>query len=365
MSTAHANLYNHLAHLIAIPSVSGEEIPADEIIMYTATVLEKAGMHVTTFKNDSFPSLVATSIEDSKHPKLLLAAHLDVVPADFDQFTLRQEAGRLYGRGTLDMKFAAACFLEAASQLQEHMGELDFGIMLTTDEEVGGEHGVNYLLQQGYRTDVCLLPDGANNWRVEAQAKGAWAIHAAARGKTGHGSQPWQGENAIEKILGFIAELRRVIPPAKEHTDTTMVVSMIEGGHALNQIPDFASVTLDLRFLGSSTRQELERIVQAAAIPHGVELATKMEAIPVELDLSLPALQVWEDIVEEVRGESNGNYALSFGASDARYFTVYDIPTIVTYPEGEGLHSKEEWIGEKAFYQFYECVVAYVKAIAG
>ena len=143
---AHTNVYNHLAQLVVMPTVAGEEIPADESVMHCSGILQTAGMQVTTFKKEGFASLVATSRKDQKHPKVMLVGHLDVVAAALDQFELRREDGKLYGRGVLDMKFAVACFLETAVTLKDRMDEFDFGIMLTTDEEVGGECGVNFLL---------------------------------------------------------------------------------------------------------------------------------------------------------------------------------------------------------------------------
>ena len=358
-------VYDHLDRLIAIPSVSGDEATSAQVIKYCEEVLQKAGMHITTFKDGGFSSLVATSRPDVKKPKLLLGAHLDVVPGDEALFTLRREDGRLYGRGVLDMKFAGACFLQVATELAGKMADYDFGIMLTTDEETSGEHGVKYLLEQGYGCEVCLLPDGANNWRVEAVAKGSWQIRVNAKGKSAHGAQPWLGDSAIDKLLAFLHEATTMIPAPGKHADTTMVVSQLQGGEAPNQVPDSASASLDIRFLGKGVKEALEDMFTTLATAHDVEITTAMYARPVELDLTLSALQVWEDIIEKVRGEPNGDYALSFGASDARFFAEHNIPSIVTYPTGTGGHSDHEWIGEQDLYQFYECSLEYVKKLTG
>jgi succinyl-diaminopimelate desuccinylase len=358
-------VYDHLDRLIAIPSVSGIEPDSDQVITYCEEVLKKAGMHVKTFKDGGFSSLVATSRPDVKKPKLLLAAHLDVVPGDESLFKLRREDGRLYGRGVLDMKFAGACFLQVATELADTLADYDFGIMLTTDEETSGEHGVKYLLEEGYGCEVCLLPDGANNWRVEAVAKGVWRVEVTAKGRSAHGAQPWLGDSAIDKLLAFLHEATTLIPAPGKHADTTMVVSMLQGGEAANQVPDSASATLDIRFLGIAVKQALESMLTTAAIAQDVEITTAMYARPVELDLTLSALQVWEEIIEKVRGQPNGDYALSFGASDARFFAEHNIPSIVTYPTGEGGHSDHEWIGEKDLYEFYESTLEYVKVLTG
>lgn len=364
-TTAYQNVYTHLERMIAMPTISGEEIPADEIIMYASAVLESAGMHVRTYKDQGYPSLVATSKPSSKNPKLFLLAHVDVVAAKQDQFTLQRRNGKLYGRGVLDMKFAAACFLETAISLKNEMGDHDFGIMLTTDEESDGMHGTGFLVeQQGYRGGVCLLPDGANNWKVEAQAKGALHVQVTALGTTAHASRPWEADSASDKLLFFLYEARKTIPPPVEPSDTTMVISILQAGTTPNQVPDFASAGLNIRFLGKNTKSDLMEKLNKIAAAHGVTLTATIDVPPVALDLSLPELREWENIVKNVRGSVPNEYALSFGASDARYFASHGIPVIVTYPEGAGQHSDDEWISEESLYQFYECTLAYVKTIA-
>lgn len=361
---AHTNVYNHLAQLVAMPTVAGEEIPADESVMYCSGILQAAGMQVTTFKNEGFASLVATSRKDQKHPKVMLVGHLDVVAAALDQFELRREDGKLYGRGVLDMKFAVACFLETAITLKDRMSEYDFGIMLTTDEEVGGEHGVKFLLEQhGYGAEVVLLPDGANDWKIESQAQGGLHLQIIAKGRAAHGSRPWEADSATDKLLGFLQEARTVIPIVHEPSGATMTVSILQAGVSQNQVPDFASAMLDIRFLGSQAQGLLAKL-QEIADSKDVTITTLVNIAPVELDLELPALKTWEQIVKQVRGREHAGYMTSFAASDARFFAARGIPSIVTYPEGAGHHSDHEWISEESLYQFYDCTVAFIEETA-
>ncbi len=147
-------------------------------------------MHINKYSSNGFSSLVATTT-DTKNPTIFLQAHLDVVPADPEAFTLIRKGKNLVGRGSFDMKYAAACYLLLAEELSDNMQQHDFGIMLTTDEEDGGNDGVRYLLDQGYACDVCISPDGGDNWRLESAAKGQWLTEITAIGKTAHGSRPW------------------------------------------------------------------------------------------------------------------------------------------------------------------------------
>lgn len=245
-----AEVRNVLAQLVAIPSFSDNLAMTAEIINYAAEYLRGCGLSVEIMTDDGHPSLVATSAgtKNPKHPKLLLQSHLDVVPCQLSQLELASnEHGHLCGRGVYDMKFAAACFLVAARELRDELATLDFGIMLTTDEETGGHHGVGYLTSQGYNADAVLLPDGGGNWQVETEARGSWSFEVTAHGVASHGARPWLGKNAIESLLQFANTVKSIVPHEKEDS-STLVISQIRGGEAVNQVPAEASATFDMRY---------------------------------------------------------------------------------------------------------------------
>ena len=130
-------------------------------------------LHCKHYTFNGHSALVITT-RDTMHPKLLLAAHIDVVPGPEALFTpkIDNDNQRMYGRGAYDMKMAIACYMLLLEELKERLGELDFGIMLTSDEEIGGMNGVRCLLEAGYSADAVLLPDGGFNWNFEEAAKG-------------------------------------------------------------------------------------------------------------------------------------------------------------------------------------------------
>ncbi len=162
----------------------------------------------------------------------------------------------------------------------------------------------------------------------------------------------------------FLAKARQLVPVAVKHTDTTLVTTMLEAGNAVNQIPDTARATLDLRFLTENDYDLLSVSLTKLAKELDVTLTTLMLGQPIELDVTLPAVKKWERIVNDVRGQENGNYALSFGSSDARHFSKFAIPVLVTRPDGGDQHGAGEWIDEQGFYEFYECLARFVPAVA-
>ena len=354
----YARLIEIFERLVAYPTVDGDKRAAYECLQYVERLLTIAGLEPTRYSSNGYESLVATT-KQTKRPMLFLQAHLDVVPGGTDMFKLRREGNKLIGRGAFDMKYAAACFLMVVEELQNSLKDYDFGLMFTTDEEVDGTNGVRYLLDQGYTCDVVFLPDGGDNWRLETAAKGGWAVQATATGRTAHGSRPWEGDNAIDTLLNFVRQVKGLVP-TQSHTGTTMVLSKINGGKTHNQIPDEACATFDIRFMYENDGIKIRDRFTKLAKSLDIKLTTVTDIIPINLDLTLPAVAEWGRTVSMVRGVTTDGYALSFGASDARYFAAKNIPAIVTRPDGGGHHSADEWIDEASFYDFYECIKQYV-----
>lgn len=359
----YARLIEIFERLVAYPTVVGDKHSAYDCLQYVERLLTIAGLEPTRYSSNGFESLVATT-SNTKQPMLFLQAHLDVVPADSSMFALRRDGSRLIGRGAYDMKYAAACFLLLVEELGESLKNYDFGLMFTTDEESDGSNGVKYLLDQGYGCDIALIPDGGDNWRLETSAKGGWAVQATATGKTAHGSRPWEGDNAIDKLMAFVRQAKALVPE-QERTGTTMVLSKISGGETHNQVPDEACATFDIRFMQAADGAMIRQRLKSLAETTGITLTDVTDIPPIELDLTLPAVAEWGRTVSSVRGNSTDGYALSFGASDARYFAEKHIPAIVTRPDGGGHHSADEWIDEPGLYDFYQCIKQYVVRMTG
>jgi succinyl-diaminopimelate desuccinylase len=149
IDTTDTSVVGILGRLISFPTVSGPTEEMSACFDYVESILSEHGMHVQRHNSNGFPSLIATS-RDTTCPKVLLQAHLDVVPADPTFYSLQEKGGKLYGRGSFDMKFAAACYIALVRSLGATLQDYSFGIMFTSDEEIGGKNGVNYLLNNGY-----------------------------------------------------------------------------------------------------------------------------------------------------------------------------------------------------------------------
>jgi acetylornithine deacetylase/succinyl-diaminopimelate desuccinylase-like protein len=348
--------------LIESATVNGNHGANESALDFIETFLTTRGMHVTRFLIEGYGSLIATTRPSIKTPKLMLAAHLDVVEGSADLFTLRKEDGKFYGRGVLDMKGSIAAYLQIIDTIKDSLDEYDLGIMITTDEESGSLHGVGELLERGYIPQVCVLPDGGDNWQIQLYSKGFLYLTITARGRTAHGSRPWLGESANIHLLHALGDIQKLFPEPSFETKT-LNIGMIRGGSAHNQIPDYAEASLDIRLASEHERQDILRDIKEICEQHNAEMEVKISGAVGEFSLDTPLIRQFAHIIEDVTGvKIEGSRTL--GSNDARFFPVYNVPCISFYPPGGGHHGPDEWISEEGFYQMYDILSRYTQQVA-
>ncbi len=351
-----------LRRLVAFHTVATDVQAMHEGMDYIADFVAKRGMHVERFDAGGIESLVATVTPGHKTPKVMLAAHLDVVPAPDALFEMREGLdGKLYGRGTLDMKFAIAAYLQLIDELQDRLKNYDIGLMITTDEEQGGP-SVARLLDEGYAPQVCIVPDGGDNWQIQVHSKGFFYMRAATYGKPAHASRPWLGQNAILPLLEVVQEVQALFPENKPET-STLNVGKITGGTTINQVADYAEALLDIRYINRQDRDHIHDAVSAICERHDAELAVVVEGNPTEFSLDDPLIAPFAQAITEVTGvKVDGSRTM--GSNDTRHFAAKNIPCVSFYPTGAGHHGPEEWLEEKAFYQFKAVLELYLDRVA-
>jgi succinyl-diaminopimelate desuccinylase len=356
-TTAKSDVLNILSDLISFKTVSGHTSEVNSCFDHVEAFLSDRTMEVVRHTSNGFASLVATP-RGTKTPRVLLQAHLDVVPAKPSLFKLTEKTDKIYGRGVFDMKFAAACYLQLADELRSELAQYDFGIMFTSDEEIGGKNGVRYLLNQGYSADVCILPDGGNDWHIETTCNTVWIVRILANGQSAHGSRPWEGLNAINSLVEGLGEIQDVFGELKPYNNS-ITISKIQGGNAMNQVPDQAEAILDMRFIKDSEQAKYRTAIEKIVKSKQLQLETVAFVEARNVDITQPEVHSFLTIAEQVRGEPI-NKTHSFGASDACYFASHGIPTIVMRPTGGDAHSDQEWLDKTELFKFYELIKTYV-----
>ena len=271
-------------------------------------------------------------------------------------FRAKIKGKKLFGRGAFDMKYAIACYMKLLFDLGKNLKNYNFGLMITSDEEVGGENGVKKLLKEGFRSKVAFVPDCGKNWNFMKKAKGVWHFSVEAEGKSAHGSRPWLGENAIEKLFEFLKEAKKIFPKEpchkKHHWHETFNIGKIEGGRATNQVPDFAKANIDIRFTSMEKFKKIKKYLNQLAKKYKISFENLSFCEPFECDFQNPYFKIFKKIAKEKFKIKTGKY-FSHGTNDGRFFAKKKIPTIILRPKGSGSHSDKEWIDIEDLEKFY------------
>ncbi len=351
-----------LSHLVSIPTVSVDLEANRQAIEYIDLFLSERGLYVKRFDFGGHAALFATT-QRTKTPRVLLAAHVDVVPGPARLFKLQEKGDRLYGRGVLDMKFAIAAYLQLVDDLQDDLHKYDFGLMITTDEELGGRDGVKALTELGYLPEACVLPDGGKDWVLEQAAKGMVWVVATATGKPGHGSRPWDGESANEKMMLFLQAVQRELFATQSPDTSTINIGTLHGGSAANQVADLCTSDIDIRPVNHEDHTRIVARLKELADEYDVNCEYLINDSPIEVDLTDPYVIAYANSLEKVTGIPLRTMR-SNGGSDARHLAVHSIPTLVGYPVGGGSHSDDEWLETKSLYQFRDVVQDFLEQTA-
>ncbi len=338
-------LLRHLQQLISMSTTPNNPDVLTDCLAYIQQFALEHGWHCKSIDGQS----LIVSAKPGKKFTYMLQAHLDVVPGDSAQFRVVKQQGRFYGRGTYDMKFAAACYLELMATLNKNTSDVCFAF--TTDEETSG-HGSAKLVQLGYSADVVVLPDGGQDWQMERAAKGGWAAELTIHGTPAHGSRPWEGKNPVETLLKLLPKIVKL--NQNKAGKTTVVVSMLHAGEASNQVPATARATLDCRFVDLKAYAKLRKKVESLASKAQATLETAFFVEPLINDLHGQYHAQFAESVSAITKLSKLTGAQSLGASDARFYAAAGMPVILTRPPGGGAHSDSEWISQKGFFQFYQ-----------
>ncbi len=220
------------------------------------------------------------------------------MPATAVQYVLHRDGEKLYGRGVYDMKFAVACYLQLLQALKDQLAELDFAIMLSSDEEIGGSHGVEPLLREGYTAEVCIIPDGGDNWCIEKSSKGGWVVELSAPGRSAHSSRPWEGDNAAEKLLKTLRPILAL--NTNDQDGVTVILTQLNGGKAINQVPSSASATVDVRFDNLDSYHEVRAAILKLAKQDGCRVKELLSIDSVHTNLEGVHAKSFREITADV-----------------------------------------------------------------
>lgn len=295
-----------LARLVAWPTVSSR--PVTELAAWMADRCEAAGMRVEALESAPGKVNLVCRAGPEDTDGLVLSGHMDVVPVEgqpwtSDPFTLTRRGDRLVGRGSCDMKAFLAAVLEALPRLSLRRLRRELVLVFTHDEEVGC-HGSRILVERLEREGrglpgLCLIGE-PTSFRMLRMHPGHVGMRIVCHGRAAHSSKPDLGANAIRlaarviEALDALAERwRREVRFAEllERPFVVMNVATIQGGSAINIVPDRCVLELGFRPLPGMDVEALCRDVSACVTGLGAVEAEVLRVTPSMLTAEGTALE--------------------------------------------------------------------------
>ncbi|MFJ3153270.1 acetylornithine deacetylase [Pseudomonas protegens] len=355
-----------LARLVGFATVSRDSNL--ELIGFIRDYLASHGVHSELIYNpERTKANLFASIGPEDRGGVVLSGHTDVVPVDgqawsVEPFVLSEREGRLYGRGTADMKGFIASVLAAVPGLTRRRLRLPVHLAFSYDEEVGCL-GVRPMLermqQRPHKPLLCLIGE-PTELRPVLGHKGKLAMRCQVRGAACHSAYAPYGVNAIEyaaRLIGKLGEIgSRLAQP--EHHDprfdppfSTVQTGTIQGGRALNIVPAECQFDFEVRTLPGYDAQAVVDQLQGYARE---QLLPQMQAVQADTGIALQPLSAYPGLATAADSEAAELLALLSGSRDfgtvafgteGGLFHQAGIPTVVCGPGSmDQGHKPDEFI---------------------
>jgi succinyl-diaminopimelate desuccinylase len=304
------------------------------------------------------PALLVLPQYGSTAP-LLLMSHIDVVDAPDNLFRPFIQDGNLYGRGCYDDKYAVALSLvllkNNLQQLRKQgrgQKELPFGILITSDEEIGGFNGAQKILVD-IQTDFCIVLDGGNIEKIVVKEKGVARVKLLCRANMDSGSKRWHGKNAVEKLMDDINTWETYfVKSAPENPHRAVVRNHIRSEGLCHGVPEFAETCLDIRYTESDDLERMFNVMQK-------ELYSDIVLEKVD-----PLFSGGESEHLKLLLEISKKTRIGFedGANDSRFLSQFGIKGIVWGADGNrSQHSPNEHVNIESVYELYTLLHAFIQ----
>ena len=356
-----------LADLVAFDTVSDKtNLPLIAHIESYLASLGVRGQRIVDETGQKASLWVTIGPED--RAGLVLSGHTDVVPVagqdwSQDPFKLVERDGKLYGRGTTDMKgFVAVCLAMVPEMLAAKLSS-PIHLAISYDEEIGCV-GVRPMLREVAKKPVtplgCFVGE-PTEMKVIIGHKGKHGVRATFKGLARHSSIAPDGVNAIEYAAELITEIRRraVDLAARREPNslydvphTTLLTSIVHGGAALNIVPDTCAVEFECRGIGITESKQVTDAIVAWARAE-IEPAMKKQhpdcGIAFEEILDYPALDMKADaavvtLAKNLAGR-NDHAKVAFGTEAGLFVSMADVPSVVIGPGSIAqAHTPDEFV---------------------
>lgn len=341
------NIKDMTINLIGFPTYYGNDNAFINLFKYIKKnipdgfyVLEE----IVNYDNHNNYNLVISNTLD-ENLDLIFCCHVDVIP-DME-YVGNYKDGCIYGRGAIDMKGQTATILELLKNVKTSK---KVALILTSDEEVGG-FCCREIIKK-YNSKLAVIPDGGRNFNLIVEEKGVLQIEISACGNSAHGSEPFNGDNAIIKLINLYNDLVEKYPlPNKDEFKLSITLSKLHGGDANNKVPSLAKMNLDVRYTKDDNIDEFIKYIRNYSDSISLKI---LDLEPVfYVDKELPIIKKFISDSSKILG-----YDLIIdrccAGSDATYFSDKNIPVIIMNPRGDNWHSPGEYVELDSLFTLYE-----------
>jgi len=348
------------AQLVAIESINPNVVSSGsgegEVARFVAEWCERAGLETTlTEPAPERPNVVAVARGSGGGRTLILNAHTDTVGVAgmTDPFEARLDGGRLYGRGTYDMKGSlAACMLATAETARRGLRG-DVVLTAVSDEEFASVGTA--AVAASIRADAAIVTE-PTEMQLAIAHRGFVCFEIETIGRAAHGSRPHLGIDAIAKmgrVLVGIEELDRELRAHPTHArlgSGSVHASLIEGGQEYSSYPARCLLQAERRTIPGETAELAEGEIQEILSASGrddpefsgeVRVVASREPFEVAEDAEL--VEIVRRSGTSVTGVEPDVVGVSFWA-DSALLAAAGIPTVLFGPRGEGAHAEVEWV---------------------
>ena len=342
-------ILDFLKQLIAVESIDNKKENLQEVIDVAIKQLE--GFTIEKFNQNDHPSiLVYVGTKRPEKFKIIFNAHLDVVSGRPNQFIPLEKDGKLYGRGTNDMKGGAAVEILLFKELAKTL-PYPIALQLVTDEEIGGYDGTQFQIKQGVHGQFVIAGE-PTNYGINNKAKGIIWLDVTTKGVAAHGAYQWRGTSAILKMKKALDAIEREFPLlTKEEWRTTINIAKLETSNTTyNKVPDDCVMRLDIRFIPEdwkTIKEKLEKMFE------GSEMNFKELEPPQITDENNAFVKSLQRATENVIHKP-AEIIVKHGGSDIRHYNGIQEDGVTFGPIGAGLHSDDEWVDIKSLGEYYE-----------
>ena len=326
--------------------------------------LESRDIEVREHDHNGMPVLVAdvgaTALDA---PCVVLHGHLDVVPGREEQYVPRVEGDRLIGRGAYDMKGGLAAMMCAIKDVTSQ-DRLRVRFVCVPDEESEelDERSTDDVVKRGLGGNFAITGE-PTDLHIGVEAKGVLVMRIEVRGRAAHSSTPWLGDNAVLKAIDVFRAIE-TLPFSRESSEMfdrpSINLGRIEGGEALNQVPERCCMAVDVRYLPGQDPGDILAQVRAIA---DIDVTRTFIHPPVTVARSNVYVRALCDAVARSLPDREVMSVGRDGASDAASFIEAGIPAVEFGPAGAGHHGPDEWVSLTSLARYRRALGDFVRAL--